>query len=82
MTEYLPYIQLVGLGAVLIGLGITIATIMFYGGKIVARQENDSKRIDNIEEVLFVNPNIVKLATQHEYHIDNVCDRRKERVGR
>jgi hypothetical protein len=72
-AEWVPYLQLLGLLAVFVGVCITLATIIFYGGKLVAKVEATSARVDNIEEVLFGKDGTVKKTNDHDYHIQNVC---------
>jgi hypothetical protein len=81
MTEITPYVQLAGFSVVLCGFGITIATIVFYGGKIVQRQENDSKRIDNHDETLYGENGLERLVYKHQYHIENMC-KPQQKAGR
>lgn len=76
MTELAPYIQLGAFAVVLLGFFITISTIIFYGGKIVERQGNESRRTDNHEESLYGENGLVRMVDKHEYHIHHVCERR------
>jgi hypothetical protein len=70
MTEAIPYFQIF---AIIISTAITVGTVVFYGGRLTQRQENDSKRITNIESVLFDENGIQEKVTRHNYHIEHFC---------
>lgn len=73
MTELAPYAQLGGFCVIFFTLCVTLATVVFYGGRFTQKQEETSKRVENIESVLYDENGIQEKVTRHEYHIHNVC---------